>query len=112
MAANVWNAWYRAARPRTLTATYVPLGLAAVIAVQAGTFDLVRFALSLIGALFLQIAANLINEYWDYRRGADTLKQAGQGMIIKEGVLTPQSVLFGAIATVVAGSLIGLFLLT
>ncbi len=114
MAANatVWNAWYRAARPRTLTATYVPLGLAAVIAVQAGTFDLVRFVLSLIGALFLQIAANLINEYWDYRRGADTLKQAGQGMIIKEGVLTPQRVLIGAIATVVAGSLIGLFLLT
>jgi len=112
MAANVWNAWYRAARPRTLTATYVPLGLAAVIAVQTGTFDMVRFALSLIGALFLQIAANLINEYWDYRRGADTLKQAGQGMIIKEGVLTPQRVLIGAIATVVAGSLIGLFLLT
>ncbi|MBN8636604.1 MAG: 1,4-dihydroxy-2-naphthoate octaprenyltransferase [Anaerolineae bacterium] len=114
MAANatVWNAWYRAARPRTLTATYVPLGLAAVIAVQAGTFDLVRFILSLIGALFLQIAANLINEYWDYRRGADTLKQAGQGMIIKEGVLTPQRVLIGAIAPVVAGSLIGLFLLT
>lgn len=109
---SVWNAWYRAARPRTLTATYVPLGLAAVIAVEKGAFDVVRFALSLIGALFLQIAANLINEYWDYRRGADTLKQAGQGMIIKEGVLSPRSVLIGAIATVVAGCLIGLFLLT
>jgi len=106
------NAWYRAARPRTLTATYVPLGLAAVIAVEHGVFDLVRFTLSLIAALCLQIGANLINEYWDYKRGADTLKQAGQGMIIKEGVLTPRSVLIGAILSVLAGSLIGLFLLT
>ena len=30
-----FSAWYQAARPRTLTATYAPLGLAAVIAIQA-----------------------------------------------------------------------------
>lgn len=106
------SAWYRAARPRTLTATYVPLGLAAAIAIEKGVFDLPAFILSLIGALLLQISANLINEYFDYRRGADTHKVAGQGMIIKNQVLTPQSVLIGAIATLVGGALIGLFLLT
>ncbi|NDJ62972.1 MAG: 1,4-dihydroxy-2-naphthoate octaprenyltransferase [Chloroflexi bacterium] len=105
------TAWYRASRPRTLTATYVPLGLAAAITVQDGVFDVVRFALSLIGALFLQVGANLINEYFDFRRGADELKQAGQGMIIKNQVLTPGGVLAGAIITVVAGSVIGLLLL-
>ena len=106
------SAWYRAARPRTLTATYVPLGLAAAIAIEKGVFDLPAFILSLIGALLLQISANLINEYFDYRRGADTHKVAGQGMIIKNQVLTPQNVLIGAIATLVGGALIGLFLLT
>lgn len=106
------SAWYRAARPRTLTATYVPLGLAAAIAIEKSVFDLPAFILSLIGALLLQISANLINEYFDYRRGADTHKVAGQGMIIKNQVLTPQSVLIGAIATLVGGALIGLFLLT
>lgn len=105
------NAWYRAARPRTLTATYVPLGAAAVVALEQGVFDLVRFVLSLIGALLLQIAANLINEYYDYRRGAEELKQSGQGMILKNQLLTPQDVLMGAVLTVVAGALIGLFLL-
>ncbi len=105
------SAWYKAARPRTLTATYVPLGVAAAIAFQQGVFEPVRFVLSLIGALFLQIAANLINEYFDYKRGADELKQAGQGMIIKNQVLTPQMVLIGAVITVLAGALIGLFLL-
>ncbi|MFN8379970.1 MAG: 1,4-dihydroxy-2-naphthoate octaprenyltransferase [Anaerolineae bacterium] len=106
-----WQAWYRAARPRTLTATYVPLGAAGVIALQDGVFNLVLFVLSLIAALLLQIAANLINEYYDYRRGAEDLKQAGQGMILKQGLLTPREVLAGAIATVLGGIAIGLFLL-
>src|SRR5690606_22424605 len=105
------NAWYRAARPRTLTATYAPLGAAAVIALEQGVFDPLRFILSLIGALLLQIAANLINEYYDFRRGAEDLKQAGQGMILKNQLLTPQDVLIGAILTVVGGALGGLFLL-
>jgi 1,4-dihydroxy-2-naphthoate octaprenyltransferase len=95
-----------------LTATYAPLGLAAVIALDQGVFDLLPFLLALIGALLLQIAANLVNEYADYRRGADTLKQAGQGMTIKNKILDPSSVLAGAIVTVVGGSLIGLYLLS
>lgn len=106
-----FSAWYSAARPRTLTATYVPLGLAAVIALQKGVFDLIPFILSLIGALFLQIAANFINEYFDFKRGADEFKQAGQGMTIKNQILTPNDVLIGAIASVVIGSLIGIILL-
>jgi 1,4-dihydroxy-2-naphthoate octaprenyltransferase len=109
---NKLNAWYRAARPRTLTATYVPLGAAAVIALDQGVFDLARFVLSLIAALLLQIAANLINEYADFRRGAEELKLSGQGLILKNQLLTPREVLIGAIATVLGGSLIGLFLLT
>ena len=109
---NRLAAWYRAARPRTLTATYVPLGLAAALALQEGVFAFVPFVLALIGALFLQIAANLINEYYDYRRGAEDLKQAGQGMVIKQGLLTPSAVLIGAVITVLAGVVIGLYLLT
>jgi 1,4-dihydroxy-2-naphthoate octaprenyltransferase len=106
------DAWYKAARPRTLTATYVPLGVAGVVAVQDGVFEPIRFVLSLAAALLLQIAANLINEYFDYRRGAEDLKQAGQGMILKQGLLTPQQVFIGALATLFGGALIGLFLLT
>ncbi len=104
-------AWYRASRPRTLTATYAPLGLAAVIALDEGVFHAGYFTLALVGALLLQIAANLINEYADYRRGADARKEAGQGMIIKQQVLTPREVLAGAVTTTLGGVLIGLYLL-
>lgn len=106
------NAWYKAIRPRVFTATYVPMGLAGIIAVQDGVFNAPIFLLALIGTMFLQTAANLINEYADYRRGADELKEAGQGMTIKQKILTPESVRNGAIFTTLAGCVIGLFLLS
>ena len=68
--------------------------------------------LALAGTLLLQSAANLINEYADYRRGADRLKEAGQGMTIKHKILAPRSVLHGALLTTAAGCAIGLYLLS
>jgi 1,4-dihydroxy-2-naphthoate octaprenyltransferase len=70
------------------------------------------YLLALIGALSLQIAANLINEYADHQRGTDTHKVAGMGMAIKEGLLSPQEIRMGAIITTLTGIVIGLFLVT
>lgn len=105
-------AWYQAVRPRVFTASYVPLGAAGAVALQDGVFDLLHFILALIGTVLLQAAANLTNEYADYQRGADQFKQAGQGMTIKKQILPPRSVLLGAIVSLLAGCLIGLFLLS
>ena len=106
------GAWYKALRPRVFTATYVPMGIAGIVAIDDGVFDAPVFLLALIGTLLLQSAANLINEYADYRRGADQLKEAGQGMTIKHKILSPRSVFYGAVFTTLAGCLIGLYLLS
>ncbi len=106
-----WRAWYSAARPRTLTATLAPLALAGVMAIDHGVFDAPVFALALVGALLLQVATNLINEYADWRRGTDRYKQAGQGMTIKQGVLPARQVRAGALLSLGAGVLAGLLLL-
>ena len=106
------KAWYLALRPRVFTATYVPMGLAGIVALADGVFEAAVFLLALVATLLLQSAANLINEYADYRRGADRLKEAGQGMTIKNKVLEPQSVLYGAMLTTAAGCAIGLYLLS
>lgn len=105
------SAWYQALRPRVFTATYVPMGLAGIVALDDGVFEAPVFLLALIGTLLLQSAANLINEYADYRRGADRLKEAGQGMTIKRKLLKPRTVLYGAVLTTLSGCVIGLTLL-
>lgn len=106
------HAWYKATRPRVFTATYVPIFLAGAVALQNGVFRIVPFLLALIGTLALQTGANLVNEYFDYVRGADELKQAGQGMTIKHNILSPREVLIGAVVTIVVGSLIGIYLVS
>ena len=115
MAANggprSWRAWYSAIRPRTLTATLAPLALAAAMAIDHGVFNPPILALALAGALLLQVATNLINEYADWRKGTDVYKQAGQGMTIKQGVLPPRSVRAGAFVSLAGGVLAGLLLL-
>ncbi|NDJ85462.1 MAG: 1,4-dihydroxy-2-naphthoate octaprenyltransferase [Chloroflexi bacterium] len=103
------NAWYQASRPRSLTATYVPVALGAVIAWQDDHFHLLHLVLALIGVLFLQISANLINEYYDYTKGSDKQKTHGLGMIIARGLLTPRQVLVGGGITLALGTIIGLY---
>jgi 1,4-dihydroxy-2-naphthoate octaprenyltransferase len=105
-------AWIEATRPRVFTASFVPMALAAVIAVQDGVFDWFKFLLALIGVMFLQTTANLVNEYMDFKRGSDALKEAGQSMALKNKLLTENEILFGAIFSTLAGIAIGLYLLS
>src|SRR5258708_8289972 len=103
--------WYMAARPRSLTATYAPLFLGGAVALTNQVFYLDRFVLALIGALLLQIGANLVNEYVDYTRGTDSQKVDGMGMVLSRAQLTARQVLIGAVLTIIGGALIGLYLM-
>lgn len=107
-----FQAWYAALRPRVFVASYVPMGVAALAALQDGVFQPLIFALSLVALMALQTTANLVNEYADFRRGSDELKQAGQSMTLKQNLLTPNEILGGAIVATLLGAGIGLFLLT
>lgn len=101
--------WYQASRPRSLTATYVPVALGGVIAWEDDRFHLGHFLLALLGVLFLQISANLINEYYDHIKESDKEKTHGLGMILARGLLTPRQVLIGGGVTLALGSAIGLY---
>lgn len=101
--------WYQAARPRSLTATYVPIALGGVLAWRDDAFNLFYLFLALLGTLSLQIAANLFNEYFDYVKGVESGKSHGLGLILKNEYLTPRQVLIGALASLGLGILIGLF---
>lgn len=105
-------AWWSAMRPRVFTAAYVPMGVAGAVAVQDGVFKLVPFLLATLGVMALQTTANLVNEYFDFVRGSDEHKQAGQSMAIKNQLLTPGEVAIGAVIATLIGIAIGLYLLS
>jgi 1,4-dihydroxy-2-naphthoate octaprenyltransferase len=51
------------------------------------------FVVALIGSIFIQIGANLANDYSDARRGADTVDRLGPVRVTSAGLVTPQRVL-------------------
>jgi 1,4-dihydroxy-2-naphthoate octaprenyltransferase len=86
-----------AARPRTL-----PTGAAPVLvgtALAHDDFHVLRFLAALVGALFIQVGANLSNDYSDARRGADTEDRLGPVRVTAGGLVPPRQVL---VATYVA----------
>jgi len=104
--------WWRAARPWSFTASAVPVLLGCVIAAYDGYFNPWLFALTLIGAVSIHAGTNLINDYYDYRKGADSEKSLGQGGAIQKRLLTPRQVFLGGIGAFALGSIIGLYLVS
>ena len=64
------NRWVLAARPRTLPAAVVPVGVGAAL-VRPETINWVNTALAAAVALWLQIGTNYANDYSDGVRGTD-----------------------------------------
>jgi 1,4-dihydroxy-2-naphthoate octaprenyltransferase len=104
------GAWFLAVRPKTLVAGVVPVAVGSAVALREGRFHpLVAFA-ALVGALFLQVGTNLANDYYDFKRGADTAERLGPPRATQQGWLKPSSVLAGALACFGAAFLVGLYL--
>lgn len=80
-------------RPHTLTATFTPIILGTVIAMAETSINWVMFTALMIACLCLQIATNLFNEYYDFKRGLDTADSVGIGGGIVRHGLKPQTVL-------------------
>ncbi|HYX49010.1 MAG TPA: hypothetical protein VE843_04680, partial [Ktedonobacteraceae bacterium] len=77
-----WKVWVKTARPFSLTAAVSPVLVGTAVATYEGTFHLAAFLATLLSCLFLQIAANYFNEYFDYRYGLDHSGSMGASTVI------------------------------
>jgi 1,4-dihydroxy-2-naphthoate octaprenyltransferase len=103
-----------AARPRTLPAAIAPVlvGSAAVVE-EAG--DLPRtgaFIAALIGSVFIQVGTNLVNDYSDARRGADTVDRLGPVRVTAAGLVAPRRVLVATWVAFAIATAAGIYLAT
>jgi 1,4-dihydroxy-2-naphthoate octaprenyltransferase len=93
------HVWLLASRPRTLPAAVAPVAVGTALAFAAGQFRFGPAAAALLGALLLQIGVNLANDYFDFRAGIDTPDRLGPLRVTQSGLLAPESVKHGMIAT-------------
>jgi len=103
--------WLMAARPRTLPAAVAPVLVGTALAATLGTFKVLTFIATLLGALFIQIGANLSNDYSDARRGADTEDRLGPVRVTAGGLVPPKQVLIATYVAFGLAVLVGVYLI-
>jgi 1,4-dihydroxy-2-naphthoate octaprenyltransferase len=106
------SVWFRVIRVRFL--------LASVVAVSAGLalswwhgiqIDIWYAIMTMAGVIALHSSVDLLNDYWDYKRGIDTqtqrTKMSGGTGVLPEGLLEPTQVYRAGIIFLIIGGLIG-----
>src|SRR5437763_2522010 len=106
-----WKVWVNTARPFSLSASVSPVLVGSAVAVYEGTFHVAAFLVTLLSCLFLQIAANYFNEYFDYRYGLDHSESLGASTVIFRHEMTAAQVLAGGIGCFVIAAVLGLVLI-
>jgi 1,4-dihydroxy-2-naphthoate octaprenyltransferase len=101
--------WLFATRPFSLTAAAVPVVIGTLVA-ATDHFSPLRFVLALAGAVAIQAGTNLINDYYDYRKGVDGPGTLGPKGMIQRGLLEPSVVLRMGVGWFALGAAIGLVL--
>ncbi|MCV0372689.1 MAG: prenyltransferase [Nitrosarchaeum sp.] len=106
------SVWLRVIRVRFLLASVIAVSVGLSINWwQNATFGLFEAVLTFAGVAALHASVDLLNDYWDYKRGIDIAtkktKMSGGTGVLPEGLLTPKSVYRAGIAFLIIGSAIG-----
>jgi 1,4-dihydroxy-2-naphthoate polyprenyltransferase len=102
--------WVLAIRPKTLVAGLIPVLLGDALAAREAQHSFSKLLAPLAWTLLIQIACNLNNDYYDFKRGADTAERLGPVRVTQSGLMTPEMVLMGTLAFFGAAILVGLHL--
>ena len=108
---NSLKLWAKAVRPYAYSASLVPVAIGGLHArISGGGFSGVRFAVSLVAGVLLHTAANLWNDYFDFKGGVDRAG-AGEGSgVLVHGEMTPERCFWGASCCAVLAGLLGVWL--
>ncbi|MCQ6266368.1 1,4-dihydroxy-2-naphthoate octaprenyltransferase [Fictibacillus sp. WQ 8-8] len=97
-------------RPFSLTASIIPVLFGTILAMKWTEINWGIFLLTLAGAIFMQCGTNLVNDYFDYKKGADQPGSLSPSGVIDRKEMTPVQVHITGLIFFALGSIIGLIL--
>ena len=108
------SVWLRAIRIKFLLASVIAVSLGLSLSWYAGySIDIFHAMLTFAGVISLHASVDLLNDYWDFKRGIDTktkrTKMSGGTGVLPEGLLKPKSVYLAGIGFLILGSIIGIY---
>ena len=108
------SVWLRAIRVKFLLASVIAVSLGLSLAWHSGyPIDIIHAILTFAGVISLHASVDLLNDYWDFKRGIDTktkrTKMSGGTGVLPEGLLKPKSVYIVGIGFLILGAIIGIY---
>ena len=108
------SVWLRAIRIKFLLASVITVSLGLSLAWYTGSsIDIFHALLTFAGVISLHASVDLLNDYWDFKRGIDTAtkrtKMSGGSGVLPEGLLKPTQVYAAGIAFLIIGTVIGIY---
>jgi len=108
------SAWIRVIRIRFLLASVLSVSVGLAITWwYTNNITIVDAILTMCGVLALHASVDLLNDYWDFKRGIDTktkrTKMSGGSGVLPEGLLKPTQVYAAGIAFLIIGTVIGIY---
>jgi len=106
------SAWFRVIRIRFLLSSVIAVSVGLGISWwHIGQIDILYAIMTMGGVVSLHASVDLLNDYWDFKRGIDTqtqrTKMSGGTGVLPEGLLQPNHVYLAGIAFLIIGALIG-----
>ncbi|MBL6989781.1 MAG: 1,4-dihydroxy-2-naphthoate polyprenyltransferase [Bacteriovoracaceae bacterium] len=110
---NKLQIWILAIRPKTLPASVGPvlLGLGIAHFVE-GTLSISVAVATALCAILMQIATNLVNDYFDFKSGVDGDERLGPLRVTSQGLMAPKTVQWGYRICFILAFLCGIYLIT
>jgi len=108
------SVWLRVIRVRFLLASIIAVSVGLAITWwHTGNISIFDAILTMCGVLALHASVDLLNDYWDFKRGIDTTthrtKMSGGSGVLPEGLLKPAQVYAAGIAFLIIGTAIGIY---
>ena len=106
--------WLRVIRVRFLLASVIAVSVGlAMHWWQTSSIEIFDSILIYAGVMALHASVDLLNDFWDFKRGIDTktkrTKMSGGTGVLPEGLLKPSSVYRAGVAFLIIGSAIGAY---
>ena len=99
--------WILAARPKTLTAALIPVATASALAYAEGCFRWQPALYCVLFAALMQVAANFINDLFDYLKGSDRTDRLGPERACAQGWISPRAMRGGIAVVLLAACSVG-----
>jgi len=110
MRSSTFSIGWKLLRPPTLTASIAPVLIGTGLALQLHGLRTMPFVAMLLASMLIQAAANMLNEYYDFKRGLDNVEMVGiAGAIVRDNV-RPKTVLRLAQFTLLIAFIIGVYI--